>query len=70
MRNLLYILPGLLHNWMSNLLFGMEQRKTGMLHLKLVMLHQELGTRILKLQTWDLHQRTTQKRGFNKLTRL
>jgi hypothetical protein len=29
------------------------------LHLKVGMLHQELGTLILKLQMWDFHRRGT-----------
>jgi hypothetical protein len=40
MRNLIYILPRLLHNWMSCLLLGMEHWISGMLHLKIGMLHQ------------------------------
>jgi hypothetical protein len=39
MRNLLYILLGLLHNWTSCLLLGMVRRKIWTLHLKVGMLH-------------------------------
>jgi hypothetical protein len=56
-RNLLYILTRLLHNWMSCLLLGMEHWISRMLHLKVGTLHQELGTPVLKLQTWDLYLR-------------
>jgi hypothetical protein len=31
------------------------------------MLHQELGTLVLKLRTWDLYRCTTRERGFDKL---
>jgi hypothetical protein len=70
MRNLLHILPGLLHNWMSCLLLGMGHWKSRMLCLRDGMLHWELGTLILKLWARDLHQCTTHKRGPDKLTGL
>jgi hypothetical protein len=49
MRNLLSILPGLLHNGTSCLLLGMGHWESGTLLLKVGALHQELGTLILKL---------------------
>jgi hypothetical protein len=70
MRNLLYILLRLLHNYMRCLLLGMGHPKIGMMHLKVGMLHQEQGTLVLELWMWDLHRCTTQKQGFDKLTRL
>jgi hypothetical protein len=70
MRNLLYILPRLLHNWMSYLLLRMEHWISRMLHLKVGMLHQKLRTLVLKLQTWDLHRCMTREWGSDKLTGL
>jgi hypothetical protein len=68
MRNLLYTLLGLLHNWSSYLLLGMEHLIPEMLHLKVGMLHRELGTLVLELQTWNLHRCMAQTQGSNKLT--
>jgi hypothetical protein len=34
------------------------------------MLHQELGTLVLKLRTWNLHRGTAQEWGRDKLTEL
>jgi hypothetical protein len=56
MRNLLYILPGLLHNWMSCLLLGMEDWIFETLHLKVGMLHRELRMLVLELRAWNLHR--------------
>jgi hypothetical protein len=56
---MLYILPRLLHNWMSYLLLGKKHWISGMLHLKVGMLYQKLGTLVLKLQARDLHRCTT-----------
>jgi hypothetical protein len=70
MRNMLYILPGLLHDWADCLLLGMGQWKSRRMRLKVGTLHQELGTLILKLQTWNLHRQVAQKWGPDKLTRL
>jgi hypothetical protein len=66
MRNLLHILPRLLHNWVNYLLLGTEHGISGMLHLKVG----KLGTLVLELRTWDLHRCMTQKLGSNKLTGL
>jgi hypothetical protein len=70
MRNLLYIVPRLLRNWMSYLLLGMEHWISEMRRLKVGKLHRELEMLVLKLRTWDLHRCMTQERGSNKLTRL
>jgi hypothetical protein len=67
-RNLLYTLLGLLHNWSSYLLLGMEHLIPEMLHLKVGMLHRDLGTLVLELQTWNLHRCMAQTQGSNKLT--
>jgi hypothetical protein len=55
MRNLMYTLPGLLHNWSSCLLLGTEHLIPEMLRLKVGTLHQELGTLVLELRTRNLH---------------
>jgi hypothetical protein len=49
MRNLLCILPRLLHNWMSYQLLGMQHWIPGTLCVKVRTLHLELGTLVLKL---------------------
>jgi hypothetical protein len=56
---MMYILSRLLHKWMSCLLLGTKHWIFRMLHLKVRMLHQELGTLVLKLRTWDLYRCTT-----------
>jgi hypothetical protein len=43
MRNLLYIPPRLLHNWMSCLLLDVEHWISRMLHLKVGTLYQKIG---------------------------
>jgi hypothetical protein len=48
----------------------MEHWISGTLCLKVGTLHWKLGTLVLELRTWDLHQCMTQKLGFDKLTRL
>jgi hypothetical protein len=55
-RNLLYTLPGLLHNWLRYLLLGMEHWIPGTLHLKVGTLHWELGMLVLELRTQNLHR--------------
>jgi hypothetical protein len=70
MRNLLYILPRLLHNWTSCLLLGTEHWISGMLHLDVGTQHRELETLVLKLQMWDLHRCMTWEQGSSKLTGL
>jgi hypothetical protein len=70
MRNLLHILPRLLHNWMNYFLLGLEHRISGMLHQKVGTLHRKLGMLVLELQTQDLHRCRTRERGSNKLTTL
>jgi hypothetical protein len=70
MRNLLYTLPRLLHNWSSCLLLRTEHLIPEMLHLKVGMLHQELGMLVLELWMQNLHRCTTHKQGFDKPTRL
>jgi hypothetical protein len=50
MRNLLCILPRLLHNWTSYLLLGMEDWISRMLCLKVGTLHQELRMLVLELR--------------------
>jgi hypothetical protein len=67
---MLYILPRLLHNWMSCLLLGMEHWTSRMLYLKVGMLHRELGMLVLKLRARDLYRCTTQEWGSDKLTGL
>jgi hypothetical protein len=54
-RNLLYILPWLLHNWTSCLLLGTEHWIFRILHLKVGTLYQEQGTLVLKLWMRDLY---------------
>jgi hypothetical protein len=70
MRNLLHILPRLLHNWTSCLLLGMDHRISKMIYLKVGMLHRELGILVLKLWAQDLHRCMTQEWGSDKLTRM
>jgi hypothetical protein len=67
MRNLLYILFRLLHNWMSCLLLGTKHWISGTLRLKGGTLYQELGTLVLKLRMQHLYQCTTREWGSNKL---
>jgi hypothetical protein len=66
-RNLLYVLPRLLHNWTCYLLLGMEHWISRMLCLKVGMLHQELGMLVLKLRTRDLYRCKTWEWGSDKL---
>jgi hypothetical protein len=67
MRNLLYILPRLLHNWMNCMLLQAKHGIPKMLHLKVGTLHQELRTLVLELRMWNLHRCTMWERGSEKL---
>jgi hypothetical protein len=70
MRNLLYIVPRLLHSWTSCLLLGTEHWISKMPRLKVGALHRELGMLVLELQMQNMHRCMTQERGSNKLIRL
>jgi hypothetical protein len=67
MRNLLYILPRLLHNWISCLLLGMEHWIFKTLCQKVGTLHRELEMLVLKLWMQNLHQCTTKEWGSDRL---
>jgi hypothetical protein len=55
---------------MNCLLLRAKHGISGLLRLKAGMLHQELGTLVLELQTQNLHHCTIQEWGYDKLTGL
>jgi hypothetical protein len=70
MRNLLYILPRLLHNWMNCLLLHVEYGISGTLRLKVGTLQRELRMLVLELWMQNLLQCMIWERGSDKMTGL